>query len=62
MVAPPISTPIIKADGSLIVYQGIMSDEALKTIEYCQKHNKPFFEINLLEILKQTQVNCDHWI
>ena len=50
------------AEGSLIIYQGIISGGTQQTMKYCQKHNKPVFEINLLEILKQTQVNFEHWI
>ena len=50
------------SDGSLIIHKGIVSDGTLKTIEFCQMGYKSVFEINLLEILKQTQVNFDHWI
>ena len=31
-------------------------------VRYCQKQNKPVFEINLLEILKQKQVNFNRWV
>ena len=50
------------SDGSLIIYKEIVSGGTLKAIEYCQKHNKPVFEINLLEILKQKQVNFNRWV
>ena len=50
------------ADASLIIYQGILSGGTLKTKEYCKKHNKPVFAINLLETLKRIQLNFNHWI
>ena len=48
--------------GSLIIYQGKFYGGTLKTKEYCKKHNKPVFAINLLETLKRIQVNFDYWI
>ena len=50
------------SDGSLIIYVERIVCGTLLTEKYCQKESKPYFEINLLEDLKQTQVNFNHWV
>ena len=50
------------SDGSLIVHKGTVAGGTLEAINYSHIKNKPLFEINLLEDLKQTQVNFHHWI
>ena len=50
------------SDGSLVICLGGFHGGTLKTKEYCKKHNKPVFAINLLETLKLIRVNFNHWI
>ena len=50
------------SDGTLILHQGIVSGGTLKTKDYCQILNKPFFEVILLKDFAKIQLNFDTWI
>ena len=50
------------SDGTLILHQGIVSGGTLKTKDYCQILNKPFFEVILLKDFVKIQLNFDAWI
>ena len=53
---------VTASEGSLLIYSGILSGGTLQTLDCCKKYNKTVYKINILEILKQTQVNFDRWI
>ena len=48
---------IQKSDGSLIIYCGSLYGGTKMTKEYCNVHNKPVFEINLLDNHNQIKLN-----
>ena len=50
------------SDGTLIIHAETVSGGTMKTKDFCQMINKPFFEINLLEDLKKIPVNLNNWI
>ena len=50
------------SDGTLILHQGTVSGGTLKTKDYCQLLNKPFFEVILLNDFVKIQLNFDTWI
>ena len=50
------------SDGTLILHKGTVSGGTLKTKDYCQILNKPFFEVILLKDFAKIQLNFDTWI
>ena len=50
------------SDGTLILHQGTVSGGTLKTKDYCQILNIPFFEVILLKDFVKIQLNFDTWI
>ena len=50
------------SDGTLILHQGTVLGGTLKTKDYCQILNKPFFEVILLKDFVKIQLNFDNWI
>ena len=50
------------SDGTLIIHGETVFGGTMKTKDFCQMINKPFFEINLLEDHKKILVNLDDWI